>query len=249
MQTARIGDRSWRERASDINQALVREWLEEREFTTVIATDGSIREKVTAWGGAVWRNNRICYEWSTAREGTSCSYRSECEAFEDALVWISANVVAEEKVVILTDSLSLVTRLEKGLVKRLWGEILAGLSCIVTVTYIPGHCGISFNERADRLAGKAEPFEELIRTPDDVLAELRSRHAQSIQEKEGIAWSVERLLERGWHLGDGRDIRLRGLDRVTHNQIELGVLSSGTLRRLLEGGGPERQPVPLLLCG
>jgi hypothetical protein len=38
------------------------------------------------------------------------------------------------------------------------------------------------------------------------------------------------------------------VDRTMDNQRELGVLSHITLRWLLEGGGPEQQPVPLLFC-
>ena len=101
LRTAKIGGRSWRDMSSLTNQALIRAWIEEGEFSTIIATDGSIRGDVTAWGGAVWRNNQLCFEWSTAREGASCSYRSECEAFEDALVWMSVNATAEDRTVIL----------------------------------------------------------------------------------------------------------------------------------------------------
>ena len=63
----------------------------------------------------MWRSYQLCFEWSTAREGASCSYRSRCEAFEDALVWISVNATAEDRTVILTDSLSLVMRLDRGM--------------------------------------------------------------------------------------------------------------------------------------
>ena len=56
--TERIGNRSWRDRAAVINEACVREWLEEVEPTVIIATDGSIRDEVMAWGGAVWRGGK-----------------------------------------------------------------------------------------------------------------------------------------------------------------------------------------------
>jgi hypothetical protein len=36
-----------------MNDAIVREVLEEKAPTVVIATDGSIRDNVTAWGGVV----------------------------------------------------------------------------------------------------------------------------------------------------------------------------------------------------
>ena len=60
-------------------------------------------------------------------------------------------------------------------------------------------------------------------------------------------WSTERLMERGWNYGDGAKCQLRGTMRATVNQHELGVISKATLRRILEGGGPELLPEPKLL--
>ena len=244
----KIGDRSWRDRSGDVNQAIIREWIENEGFTTIVATDGSIREDVTAWGGAVWRDNRVCFEWSTARRGRACSYRSECEAFGDALVWLARNTLASERIAILTDSLSMVMRLEKGLCRQSWITSLDKIEASITVTYIPGHCGIRYNERADKLAGCADVFGELIPTPGDVMAAMEARLLEEELEDQETRWSVERLQERGWHLGDGSQIELRGAARSRFNQMELGVLTRGNLRRLLEGGRPEQQPGSLVLC-
>jgi hypothetical protein len=46
-----MGDRSWRDRSSDLNQSLVREWLKEQNINVIIATDWSIQDDVTAWVG------------------------------------------------------------------------------------------------------------------------------------------------------------------------------------------------------
>jgi hypothetical protein len=40
----------------------------------------------------------------------------------------------------------------------------------------------------------------------------------------------------------------RGWDRTMRNQVERVVLSRNTLSKLIKGGGPEQQPVSLLLC-
>ena len=63
-----VGDRTWRERADVINIMEVNEWLEQYSPTIVIATDGSLKENLTGWAGAVWKDGKVCYEWSAAKE-------------------------------------------------------------------------------------------------------------------------------------------------------------------------------------
>ena len=219
----KFGDRTWRNRPPEVNNATIREWLELEGFTIVVATDGSLRENLTAWGGAVWRDGRVCFEWATGRTGHSSSYRSECEAFGDALVWLESNTEANDSVAILTDSLSLVTRLEKGMVLEEWNTSLRRTPARITVTYVPGHCGIKHNEMADRLAGQAEAFGELILEPNDVLANLwRNMRQQEIAGQSEL-WSTQRLVENGWEYGDGRHVQERGAARRIFNQRQLGV--------------------------
>ena len=64
--------------------------------------------------------------------------------------------------------------------------------------YVPGHSGVLFNERADKLAGEAEPFSELIQTPADVIAELEVRVQEEENLVQGETFSVQRLTENGW---------------------------------------------------
>ena len=71
------------------------------------------------------------------------------------------------------------------------------------VTYVPGHSGILFNERANKLAGEAKPFGELIRTPADVMAELEVRARKEENLVQSKIFSVQRLTENGWTRGDG----------------------------------------------
>ena len=121
----KIGDRSWRERGHAINQAEIMEYLETEAPTMIVATDGSIRGNITSWGGAVWRDKDIIYEWCTGKRGRTSSFRAETEAFEDALHWIATNCTAEDRVIILTDSKSLVTRLEGGKIRDNWKQVLS----------------------------------------------------------------------------------------------------------------------------
>jgi len=248
IQTARIGDRSWRERAGIVNEAAVRQWLEEVNPNIIIATDGSIRGDITGWGGAVWKNGEKCYEWATAREGRASSYRSECEAFGDALVWVAENTTKDDRVAVLSDSLSMISRLENELIMKTWNHTLQNVEAKITACYIPGHAGISFNEYADHLAGTAPTFGELQRDPSDVIAEI-DRRLQQTEEQEQLSFhSTQRLQERGWHYGEGRGVKLRGRERQIHTQRETGVLTLTTLRSVIEGGGSEQQPAPNDLC-
>ncbi len=68
--TERVGNRGWRERDSEIS-----EWLEEKILSVIVATDGSIRDDVTAWGGGV-AGGVLSGQQHNGR--CSSSYRAEC---------------------------------------------------------------------------------------------------------------------------------------------------------------------------
>ena len=82
------------------------------------------------------KEGRECFNWSTARHGRSSSFRSESEAFEDALAWISQNTTPHDKVAILTDSLSLISKVESGMVKKSWLEYMKNNKAIIVLPYI-----------------------------------------------------------------------------------------------------------------
>ena len=95
IRTACIGDRSWRMRSEVINRAEVCEWLEAQSPNIVIATDGSIREGITAWAGVIWKDRDVCFQWSTARDGQSSSFRAESEAISLVRYVIFANLLVK----------------------------------------------------------------------------------------------------------------------------------------------------------
>ena len=243
-----IGSRMWRDLPGDANYAVVREVLETKNPTVIIATDGSIRDSVTAWGGSVWKGGRRVFEWSTAKHGKSSSYRSECEALEDAFTWMSKNTDASESTVILNDSLSVVSKLRTGRVKKAWFPILQSIEGKIEICYIPGHAGIKYNERADWLAGSAKPFGSL----DITQADLVHQVSQEIRNDElaESSFSLARLQEEEIEAGVGARATTRGCDRALSTQITVGVMSRNNLRKLLEifeGGGPVGNPVSALL--
>ncbi len=54
----------------------------------------------------------------------------------------------------MTDSMSLVSRLEAGY-EETWKDLLSSIRAELIVTYIPGHCGVTQNENADKLVSEA----------------------------------------------------------------------------------------------
>ena len=107
----------------------------------------------------------------------------------DALTWMVGNTTEDDHVVILTDSLSLVSKLQRGLIKKDWFLLLRHIPARMEVIYVPGHAGIRYNEKADWLAGKALPFGNLEPTAAD------------------IADAISRGGERRKHLDDGKITR------------------------------------------
>ena len=111
--------------------------LDEVESNIIVATDGSIREGVTAWDGTVWKDRVIVYEWSAAKHGNSSSFQAESEALEDALTWLSRNTQSEDNAIILTDSLSLVSKMVGGKLKEGWERLIQKIQDRLTISYIP----------------------------------------------------------------------------------------------------------------
>jgi hypothetical protein len=99
------------------------------------------------------------------------------------------------------------------------------------------------------LAGEAEAFGELIRTPGDVLFEPTQPDVArgTAGARSGL---VDGEVDRGWRRGDGCHLLDRGGDRRVRNQTELGVMSVSTHRRLVSQGRETRATdgitVPLL---
>ena len=131
-------------------------------------------------------------------------------------MWLANNTSKNDRVAILSDSLSMISRLEKDLILATWADTLQKIDAHVTACYVPGHAGISFNEHADHLAGTAPVFGELQRDPSDVMAEIDRRIQHEEEQQQMAYYSTQRLSERGWHYGEGRNIKLTGRDKNIH---------------------------------
>ncbi len=56
---------------------------------------------------------------------------------------------------IIADSMSLVSRLKVGCIKETWKDLLRSIRAELIVTYIPGYCDITQNERTEKHTSEA----------------------------------------------------------------------------------------------
>ena len=94
---------------------------------------------------------KCAFEWCTRKRGRTSSFRAECEAYEDALVWMGTSTTREDGAIVLTDSLSLVSRLQAGKVKDSWVHLIDKFNAPFKTVYTPGNAGITYNDAADHL--------------------------------------------------------------------------------------------------
>ena len=232
-----IGSREWRDRSPIINQSEVEAFIETINANIIIATDGSVRENVTAWAGLVWRKKKCIYRWSAAKHGRTSSFRAESEGVEDALFWMSANTSISDSVLLLTDSRSLITRLQCGMVKDSWVEALSNIKSSLRFVYIPGHAGITYNEAADHLASSAWPMGEIHYHPSDIANRLKLEISNEKSHSK-TWWSLSRLKENGIDFGDGARRLTRGKETRLITQKDMGTITINTLKDILEKGWP-----------
>ena len=128
----------------------------ERELT--IYTDGSTDENQENGGAGVYiedLHHESIYEASLAAGKLCSSYTGECVALLHALEWLQEH---HHNALICTDSLSLHSALEQNNHKDRdpWlkniKKALFQLGTTVTLLWIPSHCDIPGNDKADELA-------------------------------------------------------------------------------------------------
>ncbi len=61
------------------------------------------------------------------------------------------------------------------MIKDEWAHHIRQIKGVINAVYVPGHSGISFNEKVDDLAEKALTFGDLVRVPTDVQSKLREK--------------------------------------------------------------------------
>jgi hypothetical protein len=89
------------------------------------------------------------------------------------VVWITENVTRDDRVAVLTYLLSIVSRLDKNMMPSTWWDSIKDVKAHIRLC--AGHSGITYNEKADRLAGEATVLGDLVHEPDDVVNEMEAR--------------------------------------------------------------------------
>ena len=98
--------------------------------------------------------------------------------------------------------------------------------------YCLGNAGVKGNDSADRLAGKATLTSGLLLGRSEVLRSLR----HYLREQNEGHHIIDRLEERGVERGSARRSSLKGRERATGSQTNVGTVSKATLWKLLRDG-------------
>ena len=223
--------REWTARSADAEVNILLEEITKTGDLRVY-TDGSVSQNQSGWGYIIKRGPRTVHEDSAAYQHRTASMTMEMEAVTHALWWLSTrNDSRRTHAVILTDSMSLLQKVQKGTIHSEWAHALRKINLgKITWMYCPGHAGVKGNERADRLAGSATVTTGLTLGRSEVLRQLRNiLRAQSPPQHH----SIDRLAERGIERGSGRWSKLRDRQKAIFNQTNIGTISKATLGKLL----------------
>ncbi|XP_045161045.2 uncharacterized protein LOC123525949 [Mercenaria mercenaria] len=125
------------------------------ETWTHVYTDGSASAAIKGGGARIF----ILYtsgrsETSSIPTGRHCTnYRAEVEAIKQAIILIEESPESCTNVVIFTDALSVLQALENSKQTSISRALFSLCKTrVVSLQWIPAHCGVPGNENADRLA-------------------------------------------------------------------------------------------------
>ena len=232
--------RERRERASVETEQDIRTLIEEHSNLEdpVVYTDGSVRRgERSGWGFVIYVSNKNVHQDSGAVAITTSSMRMEMEAITKAIGWVCSSLPEATHTVIVTDSQSVLRRIERGLLRTEWLEsVRASRVRFITWIFCPGHAGVKGNEAADRLAGNAIVEGGLQLHKQDVLKNLEKHLREQEDRDVDEHHAVQRMDELRVKRGAGRKSGLAGNDRRWHNQMCTGTISMDTLRAILRRG-------------
>ena len=205
--------------------------------SVVVATDGSVSQDPprSGWGAVLRVEGRTVQTYAGGTRLALSSLRAEIEAVTRALELTDNLSPAPRSLFVLTDSQSLLRRLETGLCPPEWLQRARRITWI----YCPGHSGVVINEHADRLAGKtSETSDRICLGSKDIAMIMKNQHTSQDSEHE-CEREVGRMrglgLKPGWAAGS----RLKGRQRALACQPACGTLSRQVLSEVLRRRGAE----------
>ena len=230
-------DRTWKEKNSIVVNAEVNALISENsgDGDVMIYTDGSVvRQQRSAWAFTARSACRTVYEASSAYLMTTSSMTMEVMAVTRAISWLATQDYSH--VCILSDSMSMIRRVEAGFVRRQWIDSLSRSKVrVITFIFVPSHAGVYGNEKADRLAGSAAVVAGKPMDRADIINAIRE--IGRTEDFHGCASaSLSRLREMGVKIGTARFETFSGHIRSRINQHRTGTISRSTLMSILMGG-------------
>ena len=217
-------------------ETLIEEYSEQGD--AVIFTDGSVnRGTKSGWAFSVRVDGTVVKELNGATALTTSSMCMEIKAISEALRWIKDT--SHQRAVIVTDSMSTLQKIEKGMLYADWSSTIRESSLEkVAWIFCPGHAGVAGNERADKLAGEARVGGRLTLDPPTVLAAVQENMREN--REESSSHTLMRLKEKGIQRGEGRHSQLCGPIRRISNQMRMETVSRQTLGWILKRRGEQR---------
>ena len=208
----------------------------------IVFTDGSVkRGEKSGWAFTARVNGITVSEGSGAVEMTASSMAMEVKAVTEALQFLATS--AYKKAVIVTDSMSTLQKIQKGMLYSDWIDLIKR-SELQTITWLfcPGHSGVQGNERADELAGTAVVGDQMTLDSPLVLATVKNDLCS--KRPESTSYTLKLLHDKNIKAGEGRHCELRGVTRRQHNQLLMETVSLKTLRSTLKARGEQMWECP-----
>ena len=163
---------------------------------------------------------------------TTSSLTMEVMAVTRAISWLETQTF--NHACFLSDSMSMLKKIEKGWVRRQWLESLKCLTLSkVSFIFVPGHAGVIGNERADRLACMATVESGQAMDCSDILNALKEAGRANESRDENGSATMIRLHELQVRSGEAKQEQYAGSQRRIVNQHRTGVVSRYTLRDIL----------------
>ena len=139
--------------------------------------------------------------------------------------------------VLAADSMSTLSKIQRGQIYTDWvGPIFCSRLKKLTWLFCPGHADVRGNERADWLAGSAQPGDARLLLDTRTVLGLVRKELQRHTSDQSDSHTLGRLHERGVPRGAGRQSTSFGTARRVSNQQLTGTVSEATLRWMVRRG-------------